>query len=97
MELIHFLNVGKYVFDAIGFGEVDLAGKYIFDIKANFGELWKLTGTTGLIGKLIVDPYKKGNYELVINNSSNCVSLKDLDEPIRLLTQNVWDNYKPKK
>lgn len=98
MKLIHFLNIGQYVFEAIGFCDEKLAEKYVFNIKGNFGELWKLQGSSGLIGKLIVDPYHRGNYQIeVIKDERNMLNLKDIADIVSLLTDNVWSNYKQKK
>lgn len=98
MQLIEFINVGQYVFESIGFCDEKLAGKYVFNIKGNFGELWKLQGTSGLIGKLIIDAYKRGNYQIeVIKDERNMLNLKEIADIVSLLTDNVWSNYKPKK
>lgn len=80
-QSIHHLCIGNLVFKNVGYS--DITNKYVFHILGNYGDLYKVEGVNGLLGKLILNKDGTSTIEVI----SPLFDLDDAAPGIKLIMQ----------
>lgn len=74
------------MFKSVGYTDDNYPHKYVYEIHGNLGDIYKVQGSSGLLGKLVIDIKKK---DFIVVSTSYLLNLEKIAEPIKLLVESV--------